>query len=166
VPFFIETIHPLTLPLFDDSLNEIVATATGGNGEYQYVFKEESNNSFNKLILYKSGMYTVTATDKNGCTATTSRYFDYIDVCIPNYFTPNGDGINDTWGPGCTVNYPKLTFDISDRYGPTIRKYKLGQKWDGKYNDNELPSGDYWYVLKLNNDKDNREFIGHFTLYR
>jgi gliding motility-associated-like protein len=42
----------------------------------------------------------------------------------------------------------------------------LGESWDGKYQGVELPSGDYWYVLKLNNSKDDREFVGHFTLYR
>jgi gliding motility-associated-like protein len=72
----------------------------------------------------------------------------------------------DGWAPGCTINYKDLTFDIFDRYGRKIATYRLGQYWDGKYNGNELPSGDYWYVLKLNDLKDAREFVGHFTLYR
>ncbi|MCV9929657.1 T9SS type B sorting domain-containing protein [Flavobacterium sp. LS1R49] len=164
--FKIEDIKPLTLTLTDGGLNEIVATATGGGGEYQYALDGEAYGSVNKFIIYKSGTYTVTVTDKNGCTATASRYFEYIDVCIPNHFTPNGDGVNDTWAPGCTVNYKDLTFDIFDRYGRVICKYKLGQKWDGRYNGAELPTGDYWYVLKLNDNKDDREFVGHFTLYR
>ncbi|MDN3675436.1 T9SS type B sorting domain-containing protein [Flavobacterium branchiarum] len=166
VPFIIDEVQPLTLTLADGGLNEIVATATGGGGNYQYALDGEPYGSVNKFIIYKSGTYTVTVTDKNGCTATATRYFEYIDVCIPNHFTPNGDGINDTWAPGCTVNYKDLTFDIFDRYGRVICKYKLGQKWDGRYNGNELPSGDYWYVLKLNDKKDDREFVGHFTLYR
>ncbi|MCD0474213.1 T9SS type B sorting domain-containing protein [Flavobacterium sp. EDS] len=166
LPFTIDVVQPLTLTLADGGLNEIVATATGGGGEYQYTLDGEPYGSVNKFIIYKSGTYTVTVTDKNGCTATATRYFEYIDVCIPNHFTPNGDGINDTWAPGCTVNYKDLTFDIFDRYGRVICKYRLGQKWDGRYNGNELPSGDYWYVLKLNDKKDDREFVGHFTLYR
>lgn len=166
LPFIIDVVQPLTLTLADGGLNEIVATATGGGGNYQFTLDGEPYGSVNKFIIYKSGTYTVTVTDKNGCTATATRYFEYIDVCIPNHFTPNGDGINDTWAPGCTVNYKNLTFDIFDRYGRVICKYRLGQKWDGKYNGNELPSGDYWYVLKLNDKKDDREFVGHFTLYR
>ena len=43
---------------------------------------------------------------------------------------------------------------------------RLGEKWDGKYNGTELPTGDYWYVVKLNDPRDDREFVGHFTLYR
>ncbi|OUL59936.1 T9SS type B sorting domain-containing protein, partial [Flavobacterium sp. AJR] len=166
VPFTIDDIQPLTLVLSNGELNEIVATATGGSGVYQYTFDNEAYTVTNKFIIYKSGVYTVTVTDQNGCTATASMSFEYVDVCIPNYFTPNGDGINDEWGPDCTINYKNLTYTIFDRYGRIIAEYKLGQKWDGKYKGVELSSGDYWYVLKLNNNKDNREFVGHFTLYR
>ncbi|MEY2869551.1 MAG: hypothetical protein RIR01_2048, partial [Bacteroidota bacterium] len=164
--FNILQIDPLTLTLTDGGLNEIIATAAGGGGGYQYTFNGEDNGTKNSYIIYKSGDYTVQVTDANGCVASATRYFEYIDVCIPNYFTPNGDGVNDGWAPGCTENYKDLTFDIFDRYGRKIATYRTGQKWDGKYNGNELPSGDYWYVLKLNNKKDNREFVGHFTLYR
>ncbi|OCB71456.1 gliding motility-associated C-terminal domain-containing protein [Flavobacterium glycines] len=164
--FNILQIDPLTLTLTDGGLNEIIATAAGGGGGYQYTFNGEENGTKNSYIIYKSGDYTVQVTDANGCVASATRYFEYIDVCIPNYFTPNGDGVNDGWAPGCTENYKDLTFDIFDRYGRKIATYRTGQKWDGKYNGNELPSGDYWYVLKLNNKKDNREFVGHFTLYR
>ena len=34
------------------------------------------------------------------------------------------------------------------------------------YDGRELPTGDYWYVVKLNGERDQREFVGHFTLYR
>jgi gliding motility-associated-like protein len=63
---------------------------------------------------------------------------------------PNGDGNLDEWAPGCTNNYPDLSFSIFDRYGRVIAKYRLGQKWDGKYKGG-ITSGDYWYTLKLNN---------------
>ncbi|TDE46609.1 T9SS type B sorting domain-containing protein [Flavobacterium rhamnosiphilum] len=164
--FTILPFDPLALTIADGGLNEIVATATDGAGGYQYTFNGEDNGGNNKYIIYKSGDYTVEVTDVNGCVASATRYFEYIDVCIPNYFTPNGDGVMDGWAPGCTINYKDLTFDIFDRYGRKIATYRLGQNWDGKYNGTELPSGDYWYVLKLNDLKDAREFVGHFTLYR
>jgi len=40
------------------------------------------------------------------------------------------------------------------------------QGWDGDYDGKPLPTGDYWYVVKLKGDLDDREFVGHFTLYR
>ncbi|MBA0882188.1 T9SS type B sorting domain-containing protein [Flavobacterium undicola] len=164
--FNIVQVDPLTLVLNDGGLNEIVATAAGGGGNYQYTLDGESYGNTSNFIIYKSGDYTVTATDANGCVASATRHFGYIDVCIPNHFTPNGDGIEDGWAPGCTINYTNLTFDIFDRYGRKVATYRLGQYWDGKYDGKELPSGDYWYVLKLNDVKDPREFVGHFTLYR
>ncbi|OMQ12439.1 T9SS type B sorting domain-containing protein [[Flexibacter] sp. ATCC 35103] len=164
--FTIQYIAPLEVSIEDGELNQILATPNGGQGPYRYSFEAEPYTTENKFTIYKSGVYQVGITDKNGCTATVSRYFQYIDLCIPNHFTPNGDGINDQWGPGCSTSYKNLTFAIFDRHGRIIGNFKYGQKWDGKYNGNELSSGDYWYVFKLNDNKDNREFVGHFTLYR
>tara|TARA_R110002050_G_scaffold300619_1_gene470942 strand:+ start:15992 stop:32578 length:16587 start_codon:yes stop_codon:yes gene_type:complete len=164
--FDIDQIDPLTLVLIDGGLNEIVAVATGGSGVYQYTVNGEFSGNSDSIIIYKSGDYVITVTDANGCEATATKYMEYIDICIPNYFTPNNDGVEDTWAPGCTLNYKNLVFLIFDRYGRKVATYRLGEKWDGKYKGVELPSGDYWYTLKLNDTKDSREFVGHFTLYR
>ncbi|GAA4237188.1 T9SS type B sorting domain-containing protein [Postechiella marina] len=172
LPFDITDYQPLALALSDGNLNEIVATATGGSGIYDYDVKYEfSSNSepygsTNTFIYYESGEYTVTVTDSFGCSVSATRYFEFIDVCITNYFTPNGDGVLDGWGPGCTTNYDDLTFDIFDRYGRKVATLGAGEKWDGKYHGKELPTGDYWYVVKLNDKKDDRSFVGNFTLYR
>ena len=166
VVFDVIQVDPLTLTLVDGGLNEIVATATGGGGNYQYTLDGESYGTQSNFIIYKSGDYTVTVTDINGCTATATRYFEFIDIKIPNVFTPNGDGNNDTWAPTNTINYKDLVFYVYDRYGRKLGSYRESQFWDGKYNGNELPSGDYWYVIKIRDVKDAREFVGHFTLYR
>lgn len=164
--FDIEQYEPLTLVLQDGALNEIIAVATGGSGEYEYTLNGEPYGSTNTFLIYESGDYTVTVKDSFGCIATATKYYEYIDVCITNYFTPNNDGVQDVWGPGCTNQYKDLKFNIFDRYGRKVATLHVGEKWDGKYNGVELPSGDYWYVVKLNDVIDNREFVGHFTLYR
>ncbi|MFH6992892.1 T9SS type B sorting domain-containing protein [Flavobacterium sp. FlaQc-48] len=166
--FNIKAYDPLTLALSagQPEMNVISVTGSGGSPAYEYSFNGEPFTSSNKYKIYKSGDYVVVVRDKNGCTATITVPAVYIDVCLDNYFTPNGDGVYDTWGPGCTNIYNNLEFSIFDRYGRVIAKYHYGQKWDGRYNGAELPSGDYWYVLKLNDEKDAREFVGHFTLYR
>ena len=164
--FNILQFQPLSLVLNDGGLNEIIAIATGGTGGYQYTLNGEDYGDVNTFIITHSGDYTVTVTDSSGCVAVATRYFEFIDICLPDYFTPNGDGISDGWGPGCAENHPNLEFDIFDRYGRKVGTYRLGQYWDGKYNNAELPTGDYWYVVRLNNPNDNRDFVGHFTLYR
>ncbi|WP_346883306.1 T9SS type B sorting domain-containing protein [uncultured Algibacter sp.] len=168
-PFDVEAFDPLVVTLEETTrLNEIIANAGGGDGNYTYEFTLNGNTvgTDETLIIFESGTYTVTVMDGNECVAVASMFFEFVDVCIPNYFTPNGDGREDLWMPGCTINYPNLTFDIFDRYGRKIAEYPLGQGWDGLYNGKELPSGDYWYILKLNDERDDREFVGNFTLYR
>ncbi|MBW4362435.1 T9SS type B sorting domain-containing protein, partial [Flavobacterium taihuense] len=164
--FTIDQIDPLAITIDLGELNEIVATVTGGSGVYQYTINGESMESNGKYIYFKSGNYTVTVTDSNGCDASATKYFEFIDIKIPPIFTPTGDGTNDTWKPTNTENYPDIKFVVYDRYGREVGTFGAGQSWDGKYNGTELPMGDYWYVLKLRHSKDDREFIGHFTLYR
>lgn len=140
-----------------------MALTSGGTAPYEYTLNGESYGEKNTFIIYASGDYTVTVTDRNGCVALATRYFEFIDICIPNYFTANnGDG----WGPGCASQYRELTFDIFDRYGRKLATLNVDEKWKGTYKGAELPSGDYWYVVKLNDAKDKRDFVGHFTLYR
>ncbi|GAA3761202.1 T9SS type B sorting domain-containing protein [Flavobacterium ginsengiterrae] len=167
VDFNIIGYAPLQLTLSEEKgvWNIITASAVGGGGDYVYSIDGVNFSSETKFKIYKTGTYTITVRDKNGCTDTKDYYIKYVDVCLDNYFTPAGS-INTTWGPGCTNIYNNLTFSIFDRYGRVIAKYHYGQKWDGKYNGEDLPSGDYWYVLKLNDENDGREFVGHFTLYR
>jgi len=164
--FTVDQIEPLAISIALGELNEIVATTTGGSGIYQYTVNGESIGSNNKYIYYKSGDYTFTVTDSNGCVASATKYFEFVDIKIPNIFTPDGSGTNDTWKPMKTENYPDIKFIVYDRYGRVVGTFGAGQSWDGKYNGTELPMGDYWYVLKLRNSKDDREFVGHFTLYR
>ncbi|WP_281324468.1 T9SS type B sorting domain-containing protein [Flavobacterium sp. IMCC34518] len=164
--FPIDKIDPLAITIDLGGLNEIVATVTGGSSVYQFTVNGVSIGSNNKYIYFKSGNYTVTVTDSNGCVASATKYFEFIDIIIPPIFTPTGDGTNDSWKPTNTENYPDIKFVVYDRYGRVVGTFGAGQSWDGKYNGTELPMGDYWYVLKLRHNQDDREFMGHFTLYR
>ena len=157
---------PLTLELNEGGLNEYIAIAAGGSGDYEYTLNNENYGTTNTFIITYSGNYTITVTDSSGCRANVSLYLEFLDLCVPNYFTPNNDGITDGWTPGCAENYPNLDFDIFDRYGRKIATLTIGEYWDGKYNDKELPTGDYWYVVRLNDSENDRNFVGHFTLYR
>lgn len=164
--FTVDKIDPLAISIDLGGLNEIVATVTGGSGVYQYSVNGESIGSNNKYIYFRSREYVVTVTDSNGCSVKATKNFEFIDIKIPPIFTPTGDGTNDTWKPTNTENYPDIKFVVYDRYGREVGTFGAGQSWDGKYNGTELPMGDYWYVLKLRHSQDDREFIGHFTLYR
>jgi gliding motility-associated-like protein len=165
--FTIEDYVPLSLILNEgDEAGEIIATTTGGTGYYQYTLNGEDYGTTNVFIVTEEGIYTVIVTDSSGCEAIAEIEIEIIGPCIPNYFTPNGDGVADTWTPGCLEGFPNLTFDIFDRYGRKVATYRAGEYWDGRYNGAELPTGDYWYVVRPNSAALNRNYVGHFTLYR
>ncbi|MEZ0007299.1 gliding motility-associated-like protein, partial [Flavobacterium sp. 28YEA47A] len=166
VSFFISNAVPVTVTLAETGLNKITATASGGTGNYTYTFNGHDNGRNNVYVFYQSGAYEVVVTDSNGCEARATINVVFVDITIPNVTTPNDDGDNDTWSPGNTQNYPNITTDIFDRYGRKVATLRQGQSWDGRYNGTELPSGDYWYLIKLGNPNDNREFVGNFTIYR
>ncbi|MCR9229052.1 MAG: T9SS type B sorting domain-containing protein [Flavobacteriaceae bacterium] len=165
--FEVEGFDPLTLELSNDNINEITATVTGGNPDYTFEVDGVSYGDDNTFLIRETATYAVTVTDENGCSVTQEIFMEFIDIEIPNFFTPDGDGLNDTWKPRNIEVFPNITISIFDRYGRTI--YKMLQDtdpWDGFYNQADLPTGDYWYIIKLNGDEDTREFVGHFTLYR
>lgn len=164
--FDIESIEPLSLTLVEVEYNQIVAFASGGYGNYEYTFNDESTGSDYTYTIDETGTYIVTVTDAAGCVAVQEIYIEFIDVCIPNYFTPNDDGVLDTWYVGCADDYPNLTTQIFDRYGRIVAILRRDAKWDGRYENRELPSGDYWYIVTLGTANNDREFVGHFTLYR
>ena len=55
----------------------------------------------NDSIFYitETATYTITVTDENGCSVSGEIFIEFIDIEIPNFFTPDGDGNNDTWAP-------------------------------------------------------------------
>ncbi|WP_138435005.1 T9SS type B sorting domain-containing protein, partial [Winogradskyella algicola] len=88
-------------------------------------------------------------------------------VDYPKYFTPNGDGIHETWnieGIGSTAK-----IYIFDRYGKLLKQISpQGQGWDGTFNGNNMPSSDYWFTVEYLEPLTNqiKEFKAHFTLKR
>ncbi|MFT6994205.1 MAG: gliding motility-associated-like protein, partial [Maribacter sp.] len=167
IDFTIEAFEPLTLVLEQFGLNEITAIAAGGRMEYTYYFDGVNNGSDNTFYIARTDTYEVIVVDENGCEATANIFMEFIDIEIPNFFTPDGDGNNDFWIPRNMEQFPEILIKIFDRYGRVVSEQAYdSQGWDGKYHDNELPTGDYWFVVQLNGESDEREFVGHFTLYR
>lgn len=165
--FEIEAFDPLEISLEQNGINQITANVTGGNPNYTYYLGDREMGEQNVFTIYRTDTYVVTVVDRNGCEAQASIFMEFIDIEIPNFFTPDGDGQNDFWTPRNMETFPEILIIIFDRYGREV--YRMGVNdsgWDGLYNQNELPTGDYWYAVQLNGLEDNRELIGHFTLYR
>lgn len=165
--FTIDSFEPLTLMLENNTINQITAVAEGGVEDYTFYFNGVDNGSDNTYFINRTDTYTVTVVDENGCEATAEIFMEFIDVEFPNFFTPDGDGRNDLWLPDNIEGFPDVLIKIYDRYGRVVEVMARNVKgWDGNYDGKPLPTGDYWYVVQLQGEQDNREFVGHFTLYR
>lgn len=108
---------------------------------------------------------TLMVTDVNGCQAT--RDIQVTDQCpiitIPNTFTPNGDGINDTWKIAGLENDPTVTVRVFSRYGSQVYESRgYGIAWNGEYHGKKLPAGTYYYIITAENE--NQKFSGSLTI--
>jgi gliding motility-associated-like protein len=165
--FEIEGYEPLTISVEQSNINALTAIVTGGKEEYTIYFGDDNNGSDNTYMINRSDTYIVTVVDENGCEASAGIFMEFIDIEIPNFFTPNGDAENQTWKPRNPEGFPEILTTIFDRYGREVYRMTANSPgWDGFYQQNELPSGDYWYIIRLRGENDDREFVGHFTLYR
>lgn len=74
---------------------------------------------------------------------------------IPNAFTPDGNGINDTWNIPALLAYPQFELTVYNRFGQEVfRTKKTPVAWDGRYKGKDLPTGSYTYLLDLKNGID------------
>jgi gliding motility-associated-like protein len=95
--------------------------------------------------------YTISATNEFGCKASGVLAVKLIrDLVIPNVFTPNGDGVNDTWQVKNLADYSDCHIDIYNRYGQLIYKGTgYSREWNGTSNGKPLSAGTYYYIIDL-----------------
>jgi gliding motility-associated-like protein len=110
----------------------------------------------NPLEVALSGQYFIKATDAFGCETSNPVNVVIIDppIIAPNAFSPNNDGINDTWQIPLLSYYPDCVVEIFNRLGQTIfRSTGYSKPWDGNYKGKTLETGTYYYIIKLSSTK-------------
>ncbi|UOE48244.1 gliding motility-associated C-terminal domain-containing protein [Mucilaginibacter sp. SMC90] len=69
-------------------------------------------------------------------------------IIVPNTFTPNGDGYNDTWFIPGLLSYTNCTVNVYNRYGAMMyRSVGYQHPWDGTSSGKTVPAGAYYYVI-------------------
>ena len=151
--------------IVDGVENNTVTVFVSGEGNYEYALDSAFSN-FQDSNLFSGvtpGFHTIYVRDKNDC-GTIQKNIAVIG--FPKFFTPNGDGYNDSWHV-YGINTPSQANSevyIFDRFGKLLVKLNpFGAGWDGTYNGVMSPTTDYWFYIKLQN---NKIFQGHFTLKR
>jgi gliding motility-associated-like protein len=152
---------------FDD--NQFIVVNVVGFGQYEFSLDNgpfQINNVFENVSL---GSHTITIRDVKGNTSCGEIVIGGVQtINYPHYFTPNGDGIHDTWNVVGLENEPRAKLYIFDRYGKLLKQLSTtGNGWDGTYNGYLLPSTDYWFKIEFPNLKSEwKEFKSHFSLKR
>ncbi len=149
---------------FSDNATLIV-TVAGGNGTLLYQLDAGILQESNVFTGVSGGSHTITVVDTQGCTYLTQ---EVLIIDYPRYFTPNGDGHNDTWNI-LGLNQPDAKLFIFDRYGKLIKQIvpsSSSSGWDGTYNNAPMPSTDYWFTLDYTENGAAKQFKAHFSLKR
>lgn len=105
----------------------------------------------NSITVNSAGTYTASVTDANGCTDEATIVFENgceFQLFVPEAFSPNGDGINDSFEIfGTAVS--SITFAIYNRWGEVIFYTEdKNATWDGTINGADAPAGTYiWKTI-------------------
>lgn len=98
--------------------------------------------------------YTLNVISTAGCGVATDDVFIkvYNDIFVPGAFSPNNDGLNDTWHIPALVSVPNAKLMVYNRYGKIIFETTGGSnQWDGTYKGKALPTGGYAYLIDQKN---------------
>lgn len=127
----------------------VVVDVEGGTPPYYYSADGNTWQASNIFDNLPSNIYNIMVMDANHCIDQKQTFLD-ASLGIPSFFTPNGDGFNDTWIITGLYMYPDSKVSVFDRYGKELFVSKGATcEWDGIYCGFKLPSDTYWYVIYL-----------------
>lgn len=150
--------------------NQIIPIDAGAGAGYTYLWQPV--NSTNRVLnVTLPGIYTVTVTNADGCTAT--DVIELRDSCphlifMPNAFSPNSDFLNDALNKVWNFTPKEFIFRTYNRWGELLFETRnLNQGWDGKVNDELAQQDIYVYQIQyLDTDNKWYQFQGTFYLVR
>lgn len=119
--------------------------------------------------IEETTQFVLTVTDTNLCVNADSVLITVkmkeFNGMVSNLFTPNSDGINDTWYIQDILSYPENEVWVYNIYGQLVfNKKGYANDWLGTYNGAALPDGTYYYVIKISADAD--EIKGAIDIFK
>lgn len=148
---------------------EIRITASGGTSPY--TFDWQGFNVHDSIFTdIGADNYTITITDKNGCTLSIDFPLTAGELFIPNAFSPNGGSRNEKWMIRILENRSDCLVQVYDRSGKLVYfTDQVYEPWDGTYlnQGQELPAGTYFYRIQIDrNDTNKPPQLGTVTILR
>lgn len=170
------TVNPDSTTVDAGDVLELLASTNLG-GQFSYTWDPATGLSCSdcpdpEFSGYLSTVYVVTATDSNGCTAEESVILEVIpnyNFGTPNAFTPNGDGVNDTWKVyGNLEGLKEFRVLIFNRWGEAVYESRDPFfEWDATYNGKILlPDVYVWRISLVFYDGKTDRLSGSLTLIK
>ncbi|MBO3116207.1 T9SS type B sorting domain-containing protein [Winogradskyella sp. DF17] len=148
------------------SNNNSITVEVNGEGNYEYALDNGVYQGSNTFSFLSPGFYSVYVRDKNGCGIIQD---ETAILGFPKFFTPNGDGNNDTWhiiGVDTQIDQVE-SVHIYNRYGKLLKVLNGDTAgWDGTFIGAKMPSNDYWYLANIKRGNETFQLTGHFSLKR
>jgi gliding motility-associated-like protein len=155
-----------------ESSDELMLYASGGV-IYQWSPANFLSSPFSPTTIFAGapeGTYTLTVRiqDAKGCSTEEQVNITVEgsdDIVVTDLFTPNGDGVNETWVIEFLDNVGPYTLQVFTRGGlEVLNSQNYTNDWDGThYNSGKkLPDGTYYYIIRT----DNNEYTGAVTIKR
>ena len=167
-------------PIMNDSTNNVQSpictndgyiqlSISGGTSPYTYSWNTGSANP--GITQLSEGIYSVIVTDAHTCSASFSFTLVRGDCFISpdQYFTPNGDGFNDTWLIKNSQYFPEAKLIVYNRWGTRVYEHTgLYENWDGKsYLGIPVPDAVYYFFFYQDkSDKEKNAVRGSVTIIR
>lgn len=166
-PSAISSTASITSPSCTDSNDgNVVLNISGGVSPYTITWSNGNTSLQNSNLI--AGTYSANITDANSCSYTVSVLVQNATApcfSIPNGFSPNGDGINDTWEIPGINNYPSAQVTVLNRWGQEmLNTNNYTTPWDGSFKGGLLPTSDYYYIINLNDGS--KALTGTLTIKR
>jgi gliding motility-associated-like protein len=134
---------------------QLAGGASGTNISYSWspsLFINDPN-SLQPLVTPESdASYTLEVVSHDGCGVASDvmKVHVFKAIYVPNAFSPNGDGLNDTWNIPALNVYASYEILVFNRWGQIVYTSKdIGRPWNGSFKGKELPSGVYPYIIDI-----------------
>ena len=159
---------PPDIDILQGGQKQIAASATGANLKFKWSPSEglSADDVIDPIAKpTKTTKYTLTITS-NSCDMVYEILVTvHEEPIIPNVFSPNGDGKNDTWNIKYLETLPQGIITIFNRYGQKVfNASPYNTPWDGRFNGTDVPVGVYYYIIEPNNGK--KKYTGSLTVLR
>ena len=136
-----------------------------------FIYESDSVNENPEIEVNSSELYIVYVTDSNGCKNSDTIRVDLVpNIVVPSAFSPNSDGINDSWTIENLDQFTNTTVRVYNRWGSMVYDMDQvgGENWTGNgKNSKPIPVGTYYFIIEYDGfDGQKNNITGPITIIR